>query len=70
MGFSEQLNEIMKILSSIRQTMLFSATLPKQLVDFARAGLKDPALVRLDIDSKVSDQLQVRTVMMMVVTIR
>lgn len=29
-----------------RQTLLFSATMPKALAEFARAGLKDPELVR------------------------
>ena len=29
------------------------ATLPKLLVDFAKAGLSDPTLVRLDVETKV-----------------
>ena len=41
-----------------RQTLLFSATMPKLLVDFVRAGLKDPLIVRLDAESKVSELLQ------------
>ena len=40
-----------------RQTLLFSATLPKMLAQFARAGLRDPTLIRLDMESKVSEQL-------------
>jgi superfamily II DNA/RNA helicase len=40
-----------------RQTLLFSATLPRMLAQFARAGLRDPTLIRLDMDSKVSEQL-------------
>lgn len=40
-----------------RQTLLFSATLPKMLAQFARAGLRDPMLIRLDIDTKISEQL-------------
>jgi ATP-dependent RNA helicase DDX54/DBP10 len=39
---------------------LFSATLPKMLAEFARAGLRDPQLVRLDADSRVSKDLQVQ----------
>ncbi|PRT55880.1 ATP-dependent RNA helicase DBP10 [Wickerhamiella sorbophila] len=58
MGFAEQLNEILASLPELRQTLLFSATLPPSLVDFAKAGLKNPQLVRLDADQKVSDQLQ------------
>lgn len=38
MGFAEQLQEIIRRLPDTRQTLLFSATLPKLLVEFARAG--------------------------------
>jgi len=44
----------------MRQTTLFSATLPQSLVDFAKAGLHDPILVRLDIDTKISTDLEVK----------
>jgi len=57
MGFGEQLTEILNRLSDTRQTVLFSATLPKLLVNFARAGLSDPALIRLDVESKLPDTL-------------
>ena len=40
-----------------RQTLLFSATMPKALAEFARAGLRDPELVRLDADTKISPDL-------------
>ena len=58
MGFAAQLTEILYALPSSRQTLLFSATLPKSLVDFARAGLQEPSLVRLDSDSKISPDLE------------
>lgn len=58
MGFAAQLTEILHALPASRQTLLFSATLPKSLVEFARAGLQEPALVRLDADSKISADLQ------------
>lgn len=38
MGFAEQLQEIIGRLPEGQQTVLFSATLPKLLVEFARAG--------------------------------
>lgn len=38
MGFAEQLQEIIRRFPDTRQTLLFSATLPKLLVEFARAG--------------------------------
>lgn len=47
MGFGEQLNETLHRLPHSRQMVMFSATLPKLLVDFARAGLSDPVLIRL-----------------------
>lgn len=58
MGFAAQLTEILHALPPSRQTLLFSATLPKSLVEFARAGLQEPSLVRLDAESKVSPDLQ------------
>jgi ATP-dependent RNA helicase DDX54/DBP10 len=58
MGFAAQLTEILHALPESRQTLLFSATLPKSLVEFARAGLREPNLVRLDAESKVSPDLQ------------
>ena len=58
MGFAAQLTEILHGLPTTRQTLLFSATLPKSLVEFARAGLQDPTLIRLDAESKISPDLQ------------
>ncbi|XP_058472790.1 ATP-dependent RNA helicase DDX54 [Solea solea] len=58
MGFAEQLQEIIRRMPDTRQTLLFSATLPKLLVEFARAGLTEPVLIRLDVDSKLSDQIK------------
>lgn len=58
MGFAAQLTEILHALPQSRQTLLFSATLPKSLVEFARAGLQEPKLVRLDTESKISPDLE------------
>lgn len=58
MGFAEQLNEIIRECPVERQTLLFSATMPKALVQFSRAGLRDPQLIRLDTDSQLSDELR------------
>lgn len=74
MGFLEQLWDILKRLPDNRQTLLFSATMPKTMIDFAKAGLVDPvlgwlfkilahnfsSLVRLDVDTKISDKLLMR----------
>ncbi|KAJ1850372.1 ATP-dependent RNA helicase dbp10, partial [Coemansia sp. RSA 486] len=58
LGFAVQLKEILARLSANRQTLLFSATLPSTLVDFAKAGLQDPELIRLDVESKISRDLE------------
>ncbi|KAL6302106.1 DEAD-domain-containing protein [Sparassis latifolia] len=58
MGFETALTEILHRLPATRQTLLFSATLPKSLVDFAKAGLQNPKLVRLDAESKISNDLK------------
>lgn len=48
----------MHALPPSRQSLLFSATLPASLVEFARAGLQDPSLVRLDAETKISPDLE------------
>lgn len=58
MGFGEQIHEIVSRLPANRQTLLFSATLPKLLVEFTKAGLSDPVLLRLDVESKLPDSLE------------
>ncbi|KAF3440128.1 hypothetical protein FNV43_RR18406 [Rhamnella rubrinervis] len=58
MGFAEQLHKILMQLSENRQTLLFSATLPSALAEFAKAGLRDPQLVRLDLETKISPDLK------------
>eukprot|EP00252_Welwitschia_mirabilis_P002497 TRINITY_DN1244_c0_g2_i1.p1 TRINITY_DN1244_c0_g2~~TRINITY_DN1244_c0_g2_i1.p1 ORF type:complete len:801 (+),score=142.34 TRINITY_DN1244_c0_g2_i1:159-2561(+) len=58
MGFAEQLRQILSQLSEVRQTLLFSATLPRLLADFAKAGLRDPEVVRLDLETKISPELR------------
>lgn len=58
MGFAEQLHDILKRVPDSRQTMLFSATLPKMLIEFTKAGLSNPVLVRLDVESKISENLK------------
>ncbi|RLN04437.1 DEAD-box ATP-dependent RNA helicase 29 [Panicum miliaceum] len=58
MGFAKHLHDILKKLSDTRQTLLFSATLPSALADFAKAGLRDPQIVRLDLDKRISPDLK------------
>lgn len=49
MGFGEQINEIVNRLPDNRQTLLFSANLPKLYVEFTKAELGDPVLIRLNV---------------------
>jgi ATP-dependent RNA helicase DDX54/DBP10 len=58
LGFSTHLTNIISSLPTTRQTLLFSATLPKSLVEFAKAGLREPKLVRLDSETKISSDLR------------
>jgi len=60
LGFADQLNSIMAAVPISRQVLLFSATLPSQLVSFSRAGLKNPVFVRLDVETTLSDQLELQ----------
>lgn len=62
MGFGEQLTETLHRLPESKQMVLFSATLPKLLVNFAKAGLGDPVLIRLDVDTKLPEALQLKFV--------
>lgn len=58
LGFTEQLTDILKRLSEVRQTLLFSATLPKMLIEFTKAGLTNPVLIRLDVENVLSENLK------------
>eukprot|EP00808_Paulinella_micropora_P009186 g25106.t1 len=60
MGFAPQLQEILTRLPATRQTALFSATLPTALAEFTRAGLNNPSLIRLDAETKLSDELKIQ----------
>jgi ATP-dependent RNA helicase DDX54/DBP10 len=58
MGLRDQLYEIISKIPHNRQTVLFSATMPTQLAEFAKVGLRNPEIVRLDNDTKLSDKLK------------
>ncbi len=63
MGFAPDIHKIMSSLPENKQTLLFSATLPGLLVEFARAGLNsDAELIRLDAETKLPEALKVRFV--------
>ena len=60
MGFALQLRLLLDAMPEItRQTLLFSATMPRLLAQFARAGLRDNvALVRLEAEARLSETLR------------
>ena len=63
MGFAQQIRIIASKLPTNKQTLLFSATMPKALVEFTKTGgllssSEDPAIVRLDNESTVSSELR------------
>ena len=58
MGFETQLHEITVRLPPTRQSLLFSATLPTTVAEFAKASLNNPSLVRLDAESNLSPDLK------------
>ena len=57
MGFAAQLRQLLAALPPSRQALLFSATMPAALAEFAAAGLRDPEVVRLDADAALSPDL-------------
>jgi len=44
-GFEEEMNQILKLLPTERQTALFSATQTKKVNDLIRLSLKNPVLL-------------------------
>ena len=60
MGFTPQIREILRYMPQERQTLLFSATLPKEAAQMAEQFLKDP--IRVVIEPPKSAPIEVRTV--------
>ena len=56
MGFSDDIMQIVKYLPKERQTIMFSATMPKKIQDLARTILHDPAEVKLAV-SRPADKI-------------
>jgi len=62
MGFSIQIERIMKYLPQQRQTLLFSATLPKNIVGMSQKFLKDPVRVSVGGESKPVTNIKQETI--------
>ena len=57
LGFIHALRRIAKLLGTPRQTMLFSATMPKQIEDLARTYLRDPVRIEMNPPGKAADKV-------------
>jgi ATP-dependent RNA helicase RhlE len=60
MGFIHALRKIAPRLGTPRQTMLFSATMPKQMEELSRSYLKDPRRVEVAPPGKTADKVEQR----------
>ncbi|MEM7070320.1 MAG: DEAD/DEAH box helicase [Pseudomonadota bacterium] len=58
MGFMAQIEDVMKYMISAHQTLLFSATLPKNIVKIAEKYLKNPVRVTVDAPSSPVDSIK------------
>ncbi|MCB1458957.1 MAG: DEAD/DEAH box helicase, partial [Nitratireductor sp.] len=58
LGFIHALRRISKLVGQPRQTMLFSATMPKQIEDLGRAYLTDPVRVEVSPPGKAVDKIR------------
>ncbi|WP_425091889.1 DEAD/DEAH box helicase [Tropicimonas sp. S265A] len=57
-GFIHALRQIAPLLSRDRQTMLFSATMPKQMAELSRSYLTDPVRVEVSPPGKAADKIR------------
>ncbi len=57
MGFEDQIMAILRYLPAMRQTMLFSATLPPQILKISEKYLKTPARVEIGTINKAADAI-------------
>jgi len=57
LGFIHALRRIAPLLPDARQTMLFSATMPKQMAELAGAYLRDPVRVAVSPPGKAADKI-------------
>lgn len=58
MGFEDQIMKILKYLPMARQTLLFSATLPPQIIKISEKYLKNPERIQVGEINKAADKIQ------------
>lgn len=64
MGFIHDLKKIMKVLPSKKQTMLFTATMPKTIVGLANSILKNPKRVEVTPESSTVEKIDQKVFML------
>ena len=57
MGFAPQINMILKYIPKQRQTMLFSATMPKEIMEMATHQMKLPVSVEIAVSGTVAEHV-------------
>ena len=60
MGFIHDIRRVLKMLPDDRQNLLFSATMPKEIVKLASAFLTDPVRVEVDRESSTVERISQR----------
>lgn len=58
MGFSEEINRILKYVPAARQTLLFSATFDQAIFDLSKNLLKSPKLIEVDSRNTAATQVE------------
>jgi superfamily II DNA/RNA helicase len=62
MGFEDQIMAILKYLPQQRQTLLFSATLPPQILKLSEKYLRNPERIEVGETNKVADRIENKSV--------
>lgn len=57
MGFSEDLKRLHKNATSLEQTLMFSATFPRNVMGLAESMMEDPARVELSIEESINEKI-------------
>ena len=58
MGFGVQIDEIIPFMNETRQTLMFSATMPKQIVALSKKYLVEPVRVAVDVGKVSADNIE------------
>lgn len=62
LNFEEQLTLILRNCPPSRQVLLFSATIPAQLAQFMKTGIREYKLINIEEESKIPDRLKIHMI--------